>query len=804
MSVRKNRCDWAAYYMAAYEEERKKNTQMAGRIADAERRQADLTDNLNRICANPLYRVASKATAPVRGMIRRIRGGAAPDGRLAQTEATQERRLAYEKTLEEQSNPYGQWIAFCEKPDIRNKETGPMKFVEPVSVRGYQEIAVPDTDIRILTYGEGLLAPRIFSAVKAYFEKEGECLLAYAVEDFYREDLTNRMAPWFKPDYSPDTLLAFQYWGHMLAVRERVLDSKNYSMVSMKDPDVGFYELCLRLEEEITELTGGDFRKRQAAIGHLDEILYHNRCDKSEEELRHDLAEGKFLTGASGKYVTLKQDTLMRRGVQGRLLQGADADIYHLLYDTSVSGRERCTRSGSENTAVAPHRVVSVIILSKDHPEVLEKCLRSFKEKTLYRYYEWIVVDNGSSPENREKMEALQRIYNFTYIYEPMSFNFSKMCNLGEKKARGDLILLMNDDIEIIEESWLGRMAGQALLPHVGAVGAKLWYAGTENIQHAGITNMKIGPSHKLVTFPDEEDYYFGRNRVTYNVAGVTGACLMVSRKKYEEAGGLDEGLPVSYNDVDFCFRLLEAGYVNVQRNDVILWHHESLSRGLDEQSGEKWERLLSEKEALYERHPAFLGKDPYYHKYLIDNASNYICNYKFPYEDHLCTQETRYMAKTNLRKLVRKAGRGILRLTVDLAKQQNKIHREEPDIIWIMGWSYLPGGDNAAFGRRIILQRTDGAGYLAVPVDWHRTDVEEILPGEKNIGLAGFVLRVRKEDLSPGEYQVGMLAVREAVSETEPEMIFVDWSERRITIEQNAAENNADGPDTEKSRGIV
>lgn len=156
-------------------------------------------------------------------------------------------------------------------------------------------------------------------------------------------------------------------------------------------------------------------------------------------------------------------------------------------------------------------------------------------------------------------------------------------------------------------------------------------------------------------------------------------------------------------------------------------------------------------------------------------------------------------MAKPNLRKLLRKAGRGSLRLTVDLAKEQQKIHREEPDIIWIMGWSYLPGADNAAFKRKVILQRTDGAGYLAVPVDWHRPDVEEILPEEKNIGLAGFVLRVRRDDLMPGEYRVGMLAVREAAGETEPEMIFADWSDLRISIEPNAGQNTAAGSDTEK-----
>lgn len=797
MSIQKKRFDWAAYYMAAYEEERKRNTQMAGCIADAERRQADLRDNLNRIYANPLYRMAAKVSAPLRSAVRRMRGTAASEESLSKIQVSEERRQAYEETLWRQSNPYLQWIAACE-----NKNTNIINLPEPIAVRGFREIGVPESDIRILTYGDGLLAPHVFSEVRSFFAKNSACLLAYADEDFYWEDLTWRMEPWLKPAYSPDTLLAFQYWGHFVAVRVGVLDSMSYRAVSMKDPDLGFYELCLRLEEEIEELSQGYFKRRREAIGHLDAILYHRSYRMPEKDaagmetlspreqfslvqksLKKELAEGRFLAGASSAYVTLKEDMLMRRGGRGTLRQGADPDIYHLLYDTSVSGTERCTRSGSENTAIAPHRVVSVIIPSKDHPEVLEKCLRSFKEKTRYRFYEWIVVDNGSSEENREKMEALQKIYDFTYIYEPMPFDFSKMCNLGEKRAKGDLILLMNDDIEIIEGSWLERMAGQALLPHVGAVGAKLWYAGSEKIQHAGVTNLKIGPSHKLITFPDEEDYYFGRNRVTYNVAAVTAACLMVSRKKYEKVGGLDESLPVAYNDVDFCFKLLEAGYVNVQRNDAILWHHESLSRGLDEQNEGKWERLLAEKETLYKKHPKLRGKDPFYHVNLIDNASNYMCNYKFPYEDHLCVQEASFVPKSSLRRLLKKAGPGILRLTVDLAGPQHKILADEPDIVWIMGWSYISGVDNAAFERKVILQRADGAGYLAVPADWHRTDVEAILPEEKHIGLAGFVLRLRREELVPGEYRVGMLAEAEAADGTEEGICFAAWSERTLRV---------------------
>jgi len=797
MRGQRNRFDWAAYYKDAYEKERKNNIRMAGHIADAERRQGELEDNLHRIGGNLLYRAAVKATAPLHRAVARIGGSSLPDESLLRAEAAEDRRRSYEDTLWRQLNPYQQWIAVCE-----NKNTDVIE-AEPIPMNGFREMEVPGTDVCILTCGEGLLSPCVFSEVKAYFEANRGCLLAYADEDFYWEDLTKRMEPWFKPVYSPDTLLAFQCWGHFLAVRISVLEGMSFRMVSMKNPELGFYEICLRLEERIMELTGGDFWKMQEAIGNLETVLWHRSYQPPQEKrgelaqaassrerfaivqacLRKELAGGRFLAGGSAEYMTLKEDTLLRRGIRVSFSTGADPDIYHLLYDTSVSGTERCTRSGSENMAVAPHRVVSVIIPSKDHPETLEKCLRSFREKTRYRFYEWIVVDNGSSGENREKMESLQKTYGFTYLYEPMPFDFSKMCNLGEKKARGDLILLMNDDIEIIEGSWLGRMAGQALQPHVGAVGAKLWYAGTENIQHAGITNLKIGPSHKLITFPDEEDYYFGRNRVAYNVTAVTGACLMVSRKKYEQVGGLDENLPVAYNDVEFCFKLLEAGYVNVLRNDAILYHNESLSRGLDEQNEEKWERLLADKERLYKRHPAFRGKDPFYHRDLIDNASHYACNFKFPHEDALCTQDAVFVQKSVLKKSWKKAWQGILKLTVDRAEPQHKIVKEEPDILWIMGWSYVPEADNAAFERKVVLQRADGAGYLAVPLDWHRADVEAVLPGERNIGLAGFVLRLRRKELAAGEYRVGMLAVRRAAGGKESDITLAAWSDKSVRV---------------------
>ena len=153
---------------------------------------------------------------------------------------------------------------------------------------------------------------------------------------------------------------------------------------------------------------------------------------------------------------------------------------------------------------------------------------------------------------------------------------------------------------------------------------------------------------------------------------GVTAACLMIERRKYREVGGLDETMKVAYNDVDFCFKLIEAGYYNVLRNDAILYHYESLSRGLDEQDDNKWERLLCEKEKLYEKHPAMESRDVFYHKNLIDNDSHYACNFKFDYENNLKTTE---IFVENAGKLA-EAETGVLELTIDRAEKQHKIYR--------------------------------------------------------------------------------------------------------------------------------
>lgn len=787
MSGRKKRYNWASYYAAAYEKQRKANIVLAGKIADTERREADLADNLNRIYASPFWKALSllrRGYHVLKGGVRRPKNTGGSSGRDSCL-------LRYNEELSRQKHPYLEWI----------RENDSMCYnKDAIAVNGWQAMQIPDTDIMVLVYGKGMLAADAFYKIKTCFNNNTSCKIAYGDEDFYWEDLSGRMQPWFKPCYSPDTMLAWNYWGHMVAAKADILSGVlvNGELRSRSEHAahaVRFYDLCLCLEEAVMSRCRLEGIPMGRAVCHIDGICYHRAYEPSadvlkrigaysEKEQRYDavrqsliakLEKGCYLTGAGEEFRTVREAALERRGHKGILQGGQEPGLYHVVYDTTISGRERCARAKGADMHIAPDHVVSVIIPSKDHPEVLARCLKSFRDRTEYRCYEWIVVDNGSNAVNRGRMEELRQEYGFTYLYEEMPFNFSKMCNMGAAQAKGDLFLFMNDDIEIIEYSWLRRMAGQALQPCTGAVGAKLWYADTQNIQHAGITNMEIGPSHKLVTFPDDRDYYYGHNRVVYNMIGVTAACLMVARSKFEEVGGFDETMAVAYNDVDFCFKLVEAGLYNVQRNDVVLYHHESLSRGLDEQDGDKWDRLLAEKERLYDKHPQMKGQDMFYHRALIDNASDYGCNYKFPYEEHLQTMEV----EREQQELTQKVNMNCLQLTVDRAEIQHKIHKEEPDILWIMGWCYVPGADNAVYKKQVLLKAADGEGYCAVPALWHREDVEAILPEECNVGLAGFVLRVRREDLVPGTYRIGMLCTNEVNQEEK----LLAWSDRTCEI---------------------
>ena len=395
---------------------------------------------------------------------------------------------------------------------------------------------------------------------------------------------------------------------------------------------------------------------------------------------------------------------------------------------------------------------ISVIIPSKDNAVVLKKCLDTLKKTAADISYEVLLVDNGSGEAVKKKIEEMTAdAPDILYIYEPMEFNFSKMCNLGAERAKGSLLLFLNDDIEATHTGWLSDMAKLAERPHVGAVGCKLLYPDTDKIQHAGITNLPMGPVHKLQFLRDNKCYYDNRNRGIRNVSAVTAACLMVRREVFEEAGGFCESMQVAFNDVDFCFTLLEKGYYNAVCNHIHLLHHESMSRGADE-SEEKLKRLHRERTMLYDRHPGLNGKDPFYHDWL--NRTGLDTRIQPAYRsgrEIADVQAAKEVAKESNEAYVLKNARKDRCLLVRI---------EAADASHISGYGVVLGSDNACFNGKLLLERKgrQPAVYELDFTEQYRQDLQENMPDQKNVALCGFHVNIA-EPLPEGEYRIGMLA---------------------------------------------
>ncbi len=592
----------------------------------------------------------------------------------------------YLKELERQKDPYRQWY-------LRHEDWKEKRYPDP------------DPDIVLFADRHGSVEAQAAGLVTDFFRRHPWVRIAYGDEDCL-DEAGRRYAPWFKPEWSPDTLESFSYFGHFFAVHKSLLADlprEDWEPYLTDCDSGGCHSLLLTLTRKVTDQDWIRANDGQKAIASISKVLIHMKSDLHQN-------------------------------------QKTDATAYH----------------GGQ--PVPAGELISVVIPSKDNPDVLKVCLSSLRERTGPGglLLEIIVVDNGSSPENKAVLEQMAVQYDFRYLYEPMPFNFSRMCNLGISRAEGSFLLLLNDDMEIIDPLWLVRLWEKARLAHVGAVGAKLLYPGSDLIQHVGITNLKVGPAHKLLKMTDENSYYHGQNRHTYDMIGVTAACLMVERRKYEEAGRLYEGMAVSYNDVDFCFALYELGYYNVLRNDVVLYHHESLSRGDDNLSDEKWARLLQEKETLYVRHPSLRGYDPFYSRNLagISNVYNADFMYEFEKMDHY-VKVRRWKKPEPLQ-----WENGCLMVHVEHGRLERRLEITDKDeVYWIEGWSYVLGMDNCRYRRSLLLHGWKGGIYEVQVLTRYRKDVRAVLPDQTNVDLAGFVCRIPKSALPEDTYTISMLA---------------------------------------------
>lgn len=451
----------------------------------------------------------------------------------------------------------------------------------------WEAIDQAKSDYLAFCYKGDFLSDDWKAIVAAYLTRHKDIRLLYTDEDFYSN--WKRKNPIFKPEWSPDTYMSYDYIGGLMVLeRNLVLEAKN---ILFEKEDI-----CQRYKNGALYALGlcaAGLIKREE-IGHLKRVLYHR---KSVHKIEKDIL------------MNIKKDFIEREGLN------AYAEF------EPRTGEVRVVFNADNDLKV------SLIIPSKNQADILETCMESVNNYTDFHNYEWIIIDNGSDETQRKKYEALKNKTDkpFKYIYEKQEFNFAAMCNRGAKEALGDCFIFLNDDIEFFEKSsgWLKRMLGQAMQKHTGVVGAKLLYPDTSLIQHIGVVNYARGASHILNQSDDRTTLPMNRNCLDVNVSIATGALLAVERKKFYEAGGFCEDLKVTYNDVALCFSLLEEGYYNIVRSDVVAYHHESLARGEDALDMDKYRRCLLEREKLYKLHPEFIGVDKYYHPYLTQTDLN-------------------------------------------------------------------------------------------------------------------------------------------------------------------------------------
>ncbi len=387
---------------------------------------------------------------------------------------------------------------------------------------------------------------------------------------------------------------------------------------------------------------------------------------------------------------------------------------------------------------------VSIVILSKDHPGMLRRCVESILASDPPEGTEIITVDNGSDAESKKLYKTLQKERKIVYIYNPEDFNFSRLCNMGAQKATGEFLLFLNDDIEVpvLGKHFIQRLVGQAGKKHAGAVGMKLLYPESRCIQHCGIFMQKSGPSHKLCGCPDENEYYFGWNRKIVNVTAVTGACLCLRKELFERLGGFDEKLPLAYNDVDLCIRLMNRGFINICINDMYLYHLESASRRDDLKDREAFSKLKEYRDYFAGRHREFIAKkDPYLNLNITDTRADFGVDVSQDWEESGVRLETTIPEREPV--YVKK---GLFCNTDRMTYRLNDEYLNE-DFFEASGWIFFKRKKIEDFKPAILIS-SDGKSVLFEATRTFRKDVEDVYPRKRNACMSGFHTRVSRKVL--------------------------------------------------------
>lgn len=573
-----------------------------------------------------------------------------------------------------------------------------------ISVATNQGIGMATGEFIVFMDCDDLIEPHTLYEFAKKLNENPELDFIYSDEDKITEDGKIKHMPFFKPEWSPDLFMSMMYTNHLATYRASIVKAVGGLRTAYNGSQD--YDFTLRFME----------KSDNKRVGHIPKVLYHWR--ERKESVAFAMSSKNYATEAS-RYA--KEDFIRRNHLKAHMEYISGMSQYHIVYE------------------VVDNPLVSIIIPSKDHPEVLKQCIDSIQEFTKYQNYEVIVVDNGSNDNNKVLIEQYLASVGAKYIYDKFEFNFSKMCNIGATQAKGEYLLFLNDDIEIFQPEWLERMLGHAQQKHVGAVGAKLFYPQSTRMQHVGVTNLVVGPGHSFMNYDDQAPYYFGLNRVEYNCIGVTGACLLVAESKFREVQGFDEEYPVAYNDVKLCFALHEKGYYNVMRNDAVAYHHESLSRGLDQMNEQKLIRLNKELTRLYAEFKDLQGKDPYINENLY-----------------------KYEAAVNLKDY----NDELMEMDIAGCEEVSNAYVDFFNIgerIQIIGWSMLEQEEHIEeLDRYVVFRDPYGRTYGAKTVPYFRPDVADHFGGEERYLYSGYESVLRKSELCVDmlTYQIGIMTI--------------------------------------------
>jgi len=395
--------------------------------------------------------------------------------------------------------------------------------------------------IAFLEAGDQLAPEALFEFVKRLNESGAD--IVYSDEDWLSES-GRREDPLFKPEWGPDLLLSTNYLERLGIFRRRLIDDVGGFAASAGNAQV--YDLVLRLTE------------RTDSIAHVPKVLYHSRRRPTTADTvlaRHS---------ANRDESRALSEALRRRGTPGRT--------------TALFARKgpRCYTTRPDLTQ---RPLVSIVIPTRDKRELLQTTIESIWARTDYDRYEIIVIDNQSS--DPDAVRYLKSLSPRCQVHQwKERFNYSALNNFGVRHARGEQLLFLNNDVEVIRPDWLTAMLEHAQRPDVGAVGARLLY-GDGRIQHAGVVvGVNRAAANAFRTWPGETIGNLRLADLTRNCSAVTGACMMVPRRVFEEAGGFDEDLRVVLNDVDLCLKIRQRGYLVVYTPDALLYHYEGSSRG--------------------------------------------------------------------------------------------------------------------------------------------------------------------------------------------------------------------------------